>query len=200
MCPGEGGVAAVGAGRQRARRRHAVRGAPAGRDAAGAALPADGPAPPAVRLRGRQGAAATAGRFEACCHIPVEFACQMSWGQLRQGGDPQKIWAQHTMLDPSSLNAALATAGLRSLKTIMAQPCAAGSSPHKQRRADVWLGTADDHGSCSRTQGAGGLDPGQYRLVAQFPRRVFLPGFGDDMTLGTAGLTATQEALLVEPV
>ncbi len=49
-------------------------------------------------------------------------------------------------------------------------------------------------------QGAGGLHPGQYRLVAQFPRRVFLPGVGDGMTLGTAGLTAPQEALLVEAV
>jgi hypothetical protein len=62
------------------------------------------------------------------------------------------------------------------------------------------------HSGCHRSlfcfipQGAGGLDPGQYRLVAQFPRRVLLPSIGDQMTLRAAGLTAPQEALLVEPV
>ncbi len=49
-------------------------------------------------------------------------------------------------------------------------------------------------------QGAGGLDPGQYRLIAQFPRRVLLPASDDQLTLGGAGLTGPQEALLVEPV
>lgn len=49
-------------------------------------------------------------------------------------------------------------------------------------------------------QGAGGLDPGQYRLVAQFPRRMFVPASDDQLTLGGAGLTGPQEDLLVEPV
>ncbi len=40
---------------------------------------------------------------------------------------------------------------------------------------------------------------GSYKLVSQFPRRVIGPEAGD-ATLSEAGLTARQEALLLEPV
>lgn len=46
-------------------------------------------------------------------------------------------------------------------------------------------------------QGGGGLDPGKYCLVAQFPRRVVLPT-AQDSTLEAVGLSASQEALVVE--
>ena len=81
------------------------------------------------------------------------------------------------------------------------------SNPHLER--DLWRPTACRLGQLAivadpalyAAQGAGGLGPGQYRLVTQFPRRVFLPASDDDqLTLGSAGLTGQQEALLVEPV
>ncbi|GMH35773.1 hypothetical protein BSKO_03641 [Bryopsis sp. KO-2023] len=47
-------------------------------------------------------------------------------------------------------------------------------------------------------QGGGGYSSGCYRLVTQFPRRVFLPsGTG---SIHDAGLTQSQEVLLVEPI
>jgi hypothetical protein len=48
-------------------------------------------------------------------------------------------------------------------------------------------------------QGAGGLLPGTYQLVLQFPRKVLQAAM--DQTLADAGLeTTSQQAVLLEPV
>jgi hypothetical protein len=48
-------------------------------------------------------------------------------------------------------------------------------------------------------QGAGGLLPGTYQLVLQFPRKVLHAAV--DQTLADAGLeAASQQAVLLEPV
>ena len=48
-------------------------------------------------------------------------------------------------------------------------------------------------------QGGGGLDPGTYQLVAQYPRRVLLPT-ARYSSLEAAGIVASQEALMLEPL
>jgi hypothetical protein len=52
---------------------------------------------------------------------------------------------------------------------------------------------------CCAVQGAGGLLPGTYQLVLQFPRKVLHVAV--DQTLADAGLeAASQQAVLLEPV
>ncbi len=46
--------------------------------------------------------------------------------------------------------------------------------------------------------GAAGHDPGQYQLIAQFPRRVIQPA-DVSQSLAEAGLSSRQEALILEP-
>ena len=61
---------------------------------------------------------------------------------------------------------------------------------------DVWIKVVDR--VLWRWQGGGGLDSGRFQLVAQFPRRVMLPT-AQEYSLEDLGLTASQEALVVEP-
>ena len=52
---------------------------------------------------------------------------------------------------------------------------------------------------CYAVQGGLPGEPGSYKLVSLFPRRVIGLEAGN-ATLSEAGLTARQEALLLEPV
>ena len=60
---------------------------------------------------------------------------------------------------------------------------------------------AADETDMHAVQGGAAGEPGSYKLVLQFPRRVIAPDqVAGDATLRDAGLTSRQEALLVEPV